>query len=487
MQSSLFRFADEGGGCEMTSFIHDNFILKNETAVSLYHQFAKDLPIYDYHCHLSPQEIADNKQFKNITELWLSGDHYKWRAMRANGIDERFITGDASDKEKFAAWAETVPSCVGNPLYHWTHLELKKYFGIEELLGPDNWESIWEQCNEKLAQADYSCQELIKRSNVKVICTTDDPIDDLHFHAEIAKQADFDVKVLPTFRPDKGLEINHKTFVPFIEAMEKVCGRELATYEAYVQALVERVEYFHEKGCRISDHGLGELPFATYEESELNGIYQAAKNSEAVSKEAENKFKTATLVALAKAYTKLGWAMQIHFGAIRNNNTKMFNKLGPDAGFDSINDAGHVAAPLNALLNAFEKEDALPRTILYNLNPMYNDLVGSTLANFQTEAGIKGKIQFGSGWWFNDTKPGMIRQLNALADQGLLMHFVGMLTDSRSFISYSRHEYFRRILCNLVGTWVEEGEVPNDPALLEKLITNICYNNAKNYFNIEVQ
>lgn len=470
----------------MSQFIHDNFILKNNTAVSLYHQYAKNMPIYDYHCHLSPQEIAENKQFKNITELWLSGDHYKWRAMRANGIDERYITGDASDQEKFKAWAETVPSCLGNPLYHWTHLELKMYFGIEELLSGDNWERIWHQCNEKLAQPEYSCQELIKRSNVKVICTTDDPVDDLRYHAKISKQADFGVKVLPTFRPDKGLEINHKTFIPFVQAMETVCGRELTTYEEYIQALIERVEFFHEQGCRISDHGLGELPYAEFYESEINYIYQAARNGEGVTKEAEMKFKTATLIALAKVYTKLGWAMQIHFGAIRNNNTKMFNLLGPDAGFDSINDTGNIAAPLNALLDAFDRENALPRTILYNLNPTYNDLVGSTLANFQTEAGIKGKIQFGSGWWFNDTKPGMIRQLNALADQGLLMHFVGMLTDSRSFISYSRHEYFRRILCNLIGTWVEEGEIPNDQALLEKLITNICYNNAKNYFDIEV-
>lgn len=470
----------------MSSFIHDHFMLKNETAKTLYHQYAKDMPIYDYHCHLSPQDIAENRQFNNITELWLAGDHYKWRAMRAHGIDERYITGDASDKEKFEAWAETVPSCVGNPLYHWTHLELKRYFGIDELLNSDNWERIWEQCNEKLAQADFSTQGLITSSNVKVICTTDDPTDDLRYHAEIAKQKHFSVKVLPTFRPDKGLEINQANFVPFVKELDRVSGRKLTTYADYIQALEERIDYFHENGCRLSDHGLGELPFAEFEESELNAIYQAGCKGVTVSREDEKKFKTATIMTLGACYKKLGWAMQVHFGAIRNNNMRMFEKLGPDAGFDSINDAGAIAQPLNGLLNALDSGDNLPRTILYNLNPMYNDLVGSALANFQTEAGIAGKIQLGSGWWFNDTKPGMIRQLSALADQGLLMHFVGMLTDSRSFISYSRHEYFRRILCNLVGTWVEEGEIPNDPALLEKLITNICYNNAKNYFNIDI-
>lgn len=470
----------------MGAFIHENFILQNKTAQHLYHEYAKNLPIYDYHCHLSPQEIAEDRKFKNITELWLAGDHYKWRALRTQGIDEKFITGDASDKEKFAAWAKTVPNTVGNALYHWTHLELKTYFGVDELLNEENWERIWDQCNNLLQQEGYSVQGLIKRSNVKVICTTDDPTDDLHYHDEIANQ-DFSAKVLPTFRPDKGLEINKETFVPFIEKLEEVTNKQLSSYEEFTKALEERVAYFHEKGCRISDHGLGEVPFASYTESELETIYQAGRNGQAVSPEDERKFKAATLIFLAKCYKDRGWAMQIHFGAIRNNNTKMFNKLGPDAGFDSINDQSQVAAPLNAFLDACDQQDSLPRTILYNLNPVYNDLVGSTIANFQTEAGIAGKIQFGAGWWFNDTKPGMLRQMTALADQGLLMHFVGMLTDSRSFISYSRHEYFRRILCNLVGTWVEDGELPNDPALLRKLIENICYNNAKNYFSIDVQ
>ncbi len=470
----------------MGSFINDQFMLKNKTAVRLYEKFAEKMPIYDYHCHLSPKDIAENRKFNNITELWLEGDHYKWRAMRAHGLEEKYITGDASDKEKFAAWAETVPYTLGNPLYHWTHLELKRYFDVDELLNKDTWESIWNRCNELLQQDDFTVQNLIKRSNVKVICTTDDPADDLRYHDQIKELPDFPVKVLPTYRPDRGVEINKETFASFVSELEKVTNRTISTYEEYKEALEERIDYFHEKGCRISDHGLGEVPFAEYEDSELTAIFQAGRKGEKVSREDEEKFKTATLVFLAGCYKKRNWAMQIHFGAIRNNNTRMIKKLGPDAGFDSINDQGQVAAPLNALLDAMEQKEQLPKTILYNLNPVYNDLVGSTIGNFQTEPGIQGKIQFGSGWWFNDTKRGMNRQLTALADHGLLMHFVGMLTDSRSFLSFSRHEYFRRILCNLIGEWVEDGEVPNDSDILQTLIENICYNNAKNYFGIDV-
>jgi glucuronate isomerase len=470
----------------LSAFIHENFLLNNKTAVELYHKYAENMPIYDYHCHLSPKDIAENRKFNNITELWLEGDHYKWRALRAHGIDEKYITGDGDPKDKFAAWAKTVPYTLGNALYHWTHIELKKYFGIEELLNEESCDKIWNRCNELLQQDDYSVQEIIKRSNVKVICTTDDPTDDLHYHEQIANLPDFTVKVLPTFRPDKGLEINKDTFIPFVKQLEEVTNQSFSSFEEYVQALEGRVQYFHEKGCRVSDHGLSEIPYAKFEHNELDAIFQAGRNGEAVSSEDEKKFKTAILMVLAKAYKERDWAMQIHFGAIRNNNSRMFKKLGPDAGFDSISDQGEVAAPLNALLDAFEQAESLPKTILYNLNPVYNELIGTTIQNFQAESGIAGKIQFGSGWWFNDTKPGMLRQLTALADQGLLMHFVGMLTDSRSFISYSRHEYFRRILCNLIGTWVEDGEIPNDPALLQMMVENICYNNAKNYFSIEV-
>jgi glucuronate isomerase len=463
-------------------------MLNNNTAIDLYHKYAKEMPIYDYHCHLSPKEIAENKRFKNITELWLYGDHYKWRAMRAHGIDERYITGDASDEEKFKAWAETVPYTVGNALYHWTHIELKKYFGIEELLNGDSWERIYNQCNELLNQDDYAVQNIIKRSNVKMICTTDDPTDDLHYHEQIKEQKEFGVTVLPTFRPDKGVEINRDTFVEFVNKLEKVTNKTISSFAQYLQSLEERVQYFHDRGCRISDHGIAEIPFAAFEENELDPIFQAGRAGKKVSREEETKFKTSILLFLAKCLKKRDWAMQIHFGAIRNNNEKMFKKLGPDTGFDSISDQGEVAEPLNALLNTLELDDALPKMVIYNLNPVYNDLIGSTIQNFQmNKEGIAGKIQFGSGWWFNDTKPGMIRQMSALADQAVLAHFVGMLTDSRSFISYSRHEYFRRVLCNLIGTWVEEGEVPNDQALLQRLIQDICYNNAKNYFSMEVQ
>lgn len=470
----------------MEPFIHDHFMLKNKTAIDLYNKYAKSLPIYDYHCHLSPKDIAENRKFHNIIELWLEGDHYKWRALRANGVDEKFITGDASPKEKFFAWAKTVPNTVGNPLYHWTHLELKRYFGVDELLNEETAEDIWNRCNSLLQTDDFSVQEIIKRSNVKVICTTDDPIDSLEYHEQIKNLPDFHVKVLPTFRPDKGIEINLDTFVPFIHGLEKATSRKIETFADYVDALEERIDYFHERGCRISDHGLSELPFASCNEKELNEIFQRGRKGEKVSLLEEKKFKTAILTFLASCYKKRDWAMQIHFGAIRNNNTKMFKKLGPDIGMDSISDQGEVAVPLNRLLDTFEQRGGLPKTILYNLNPIYNDLVASTIANFQTEQGINGKVQLGAAWWFNDTKQGMLRQLTTLADHGLLMHFVGMLTDSRSFLSYSRHEYFRRILCSLIGEWVETGEFPNDESLKKKMIENICYYNPKNYFSIEI-
>lgn len=465
------------------AFIHDDFMLKNETAKRLYHEFAKDLPIIDYHCHLPPAEIAEDKQFNTITELWLAGDHYKWRALRASGVDEYYITGAATDKEKFLKWAEVVPQTLGNPLYHWTHLELKKYFGIEELLGPDTAEAIWEQANKLLSQPDYSAKNLIKRSNVVLINTTDDPTDDLRYHKQLQTEG-FDVTVLPTFRPDKGVEINKPTFLPFVSLLGEVTGKEINSYDVFIDALLERVAYFHDIGGRLADHGLGEVPYAEYTKAALDAAFAKALAGEGVSPLEEEQFKTAVINVLAKEYTERGWVMQIHFGAIRNNNTKMFEQLGPDSGFDSINDQANVATKLNGLLNSCEVTGHLPKTILYNLNPTYNDIVGTTMQNFQTEAGVKGKIQFGSGWWFNDTKYGMDRQLKSLSEAGLLMHFVGMLTDSRSFISYSRHEYFRRILCNLVGQWIEDGEVPNDDSLVQPLIENICYYNAKRYFNL---
>lgn len=459
-------------------------MLKNETAKHLYHDFAKDLPIIDYHCHLSPKEIAENKAFKDITELWLSGDHYKWRGLRANGVDEYYITGDAEPKEKFKKWAETVPNTIGNPLYHWTHLELKKYFDIDTLLDASTWETIWEKANTLLQTADYRAQGLIERSKVELICTTDDPTDDLAYHKAIKQQENFEVTVLPTFRPDKGLEINKETFMPFVKQLEVVTNQTLDNYPAYVDALLSRVAYFDEVGCKLSDHGLGEIPYQPYTEEVLHEIFRKKLAGETVTKVEEEQFKTALMNVLAKAYTERGWVMQIHFGAIRSNNTRLFEAVGADAGFDSINDQPHIAEKLNGLLNSCEATGHLPKTILYNLNPTYNEIVATTVQNFQTEAGIKGKIQFGSGWWFNDTKLGMERQIKSLAEQGLLMHFIGMLTDSRSFISYSRHEYFRRILASIVGEWVEDGEIPNDEALLKTLMENVCYRNAKQYLGM---
>lgn len=468
------------------SFIHEDFLLQTETARTLYHQYAKPMPIYDYHCHLSPQDIADNRRFANVTELWLEGDHYKWRAMRAHGIDEHYITGAASPKEKFDAWAKTVPYTIGNALYHWTHLELKTYFGIDTLLSEETADAIWEACNAHLAEDDFTVRRLIERSNVRVICTTDDPTDDLRHHETIKQDTLFAVAVLPTFRPDKAFEVNKPTFVPFVETLERVTGTAIDSFEVLANTLIDRVTYFHEHGCRLADHGLAEIPYVESTEEEVATIFTQARDGLTVSRTAEHQFKTALLQRLAAAYSTRGWAMQLHFGAIRNTNTRRFEQLGPDAGFDSMSDQGEVAAPLNALLDSLDVTGHLPRTIIYNLNPVHNELIGTTIQNFQTEAGIAGKIQLGSGWWFNDTKPGMTRQLTALADQGLLAHFVGMLTDSRSFISYSRHEYFRRVLCNLIGQWVEDGEVPNDPTLLKRLVEDISYHNAAHYFSIEL-
>ncbi|WP_017471353.1 glucuronate isomerase [Amphibacillus jilinensis] len=465
----------------MKGFINDTFMLKNETAKTLY-GYIKDLPIIDYHCHLSPKDIAENRQFKNLTEIWLEGDHYKWRAMRANGVDEHYITGDASAKDKFRAWAQTVPNTLGNPLYHWTHLELKKYFDINVLLDEQNWEDVWSMANEKLAQLDFSVQKLIERSNVESICTTDSPVDQLDYHKQIKAQDNFNVTVLPTFRPDDGMEITKPIFRHFIDKLSTITNRSIRTYRSYIEALEERIDYFDEMGCKLSDHGLAKVPFSSFTDVEIEAIFQKALAGEGISTKEELKFKTAMMVALARKYKESGWTMQLHFGAIRNNNTKMFKRVGKDAGFDSISDQSDLGASLNGLLDQCEKNDGLPQTILYNLNPIYNNLVGSAIQNFQTEPGIKMKVQLGSGWWFNDTRQGMERQLATLADQGLLMHFVGMLTDSRSFLSFSRHEYFRRVLANLIGQWVEEGELPNNESLLKRLVTNISYYNAKRYF-----
>lgn len=468
----------------MKKFMDENFLLQNEVAEKLYHWYAKKMPIYDYHCHLNPQEIYEDKKFTNITEMWLSGDHYKWRAMRSNGIDEKYITGDCNDYEKFFAWAKTLPKAAGNPLYHWTHLELQRYFGIYENLNEKTAESIWDKANLLIQEEGFSARALIKKSNVKVICTTDDPTDSLEYHIKLKEDKDFDVKVLPTFRPDKAVEITKEGFVDWVKKLEEAAKQSITSYLELVQALENRIEFFNSVGCRISDHGLTDAPYEETSLEEVSEIFKKALSGRKISKLEEDKYKTYILHFFGSQYAKLEWTMQIHLAATRNNNTKMFNKLGADSGFDSINDS-NVSYPLSRILDSLEKEDALPKTILYTLNPKDNYVLGTMLGNFQGSE-VPGKIQFGSGWWFNDNKDGMVEQMKALGNLGLLGNFVGMLTDSRSFTSYTRHEYFRRILCNLLGQWVENGEFPNDTELLKELVEGICFYNAKQYFGIDI-
>lgn len=463
----------------------ENFLLNNKVAVELYHNYAKNMPIYDYHCHLNPEEIRNNKRYRNITEVWLGGDHYKWRAMRSNGIEEKYITGDASDYEKFTAWAKTLSQCVGNPLYHWTHLELQRYFGIYDTLNEVTAEDIWNRCNELLNQEDFTAKELIKRSNVKVVCTTDDPLDNLEHHIQLKEDKGFDVKVLPTFRPDKAINVEREEFLKWFEGLVSITNMDIVDYNTYLRALDSRIDYFHNVGCRLSDHALDKVFYAEAKLEEVEAVFKKLLAKESLASEELYKFKTYTLKHLAKKYSKYGWVMQLHIGALRNNSTKMYKILGPDTGFDSINDET-VAIPLSRFLDGLDKEDNLPKTILYCLNPNDNYILGTMIGNFQG-GGIPGKIQFGSGWWFNDQKEGMISQMNALANLGLLARFVGMLTDSRSFLSYPRHEYFRRILCNLIGQWVEAGEFPYDLDFLGSIIENICYRNAVNYFDIQLE
>ncbi|UQZ86852.1 Uronate isomerase [Paenibacillus konkukensis] len=466
----------------MKPFLDENFLLSNETAVRLYHDYAKDMPIIDYHCHLSPQEIYENKTFKNITEAWLYGDHYKWRAMRANGVEEQFVTGGegASDYDRFLAWAKTVPQTIGNPLYHWSHLELQRFFGIYDLINEKNAPVIWEKVNAQLSGEGFGARDLIKKSNVKVVCTTDDPTDSLEYHIKIKEIKDFDVLVLPSFRPDKGLEINRATFLPWVAKLGEVAGQAIGSYDQLLAALESRVRFFHSVGGRVSDHALDYVAYAETTKEQAAAIFAKALKGEAVSLEEEKQYKTYTLVFLGKLYAELGWAMQFHINAARNNNSRMFGKLGPDTGYDSINDSS-LASPLARLLDALDGDDSLPKTILYSLNPKDHYVLGTIIGSFQG-GGIPGKIQLGSAWWFLDTKDGMIEQMKALSNLGLFSRFVGMLTDSRSFLSYTRHEYFRRIVCNLIGEWVENGEAPNDLELLGDMVRNISYNNADEYF-----
>lgn len=485
----------------MRAFMDQDFLLSNEISKTLYHNYAKEMPIYDYHCHLSPKEIAENKSYANITQLWLGGDHYKWRVMRSNGVSEDFITGAQSDYDKFIAFAKSIPYTIGNPMYHWTHLELKRYFGIDAVLSEKNADEIWNQCNALLATDAFRAKALITRSNVGVICTTDDPIDDLFYHQQIKEDKAFATKVLPTFRPDKGINITLATFNPWIAQLEKVVGYSIDDVATLLKAFDERVTYFHEIGCRLSDHALDEVDYAaildmekTLAATDKNSVFmpgivemadiafKKARLGETLTAIEVTTYKSMMIHFLGKCYAKNGWVMQLHIGALRNNSSRMHKQLGPDTGFDSINDTV-FAANLSKLLNELDTLDLLPKTILYVLNPRDNYVIGTMIGNYQG-GGIPGKIQFGSGWWFCDQKDGMIDQMKALSQLGLISRFVGMLTDSRSFLSYIRHEYFRRILCNLFGEWVENGEYPADIEFLGQMVQDICYNNAVAYFEI---
>jgi glucuronate isomerase len=469
----------------VANFLTEDFLLSNGIAQRLYHDVAKELPIIDYHCHLPPQQIADDQQFKNLTDIWLKGDHYKWRAMRSNGVDERFCTGDASDKEKFIAFASTVPYTMGNPIYHWTHLELRRPFGITDVeLNQDNAADVWDRANAKLSEKSFSACGLMKQMNVKMVGTTDDPLDDLSAHKKAADNKGLVTKVLPSWRPDRAFNIKQPDYVDYLNRLSDLTKLSINTFQDLCSALLLRMDHFSEHGCIIADHALDTVEYALASNAQLDKILQNRLNKVEISPIEAAQFKTAVLIYLGEQYYQRGWVQQYHIGALRNNNRIMLNQIGPDTGFDSINDR-LVAEELSNLLNALAEKDKLPKTILYCLNPRDNEVIATMCGNFQG-GGVPGKIQFGSGWWFNDQKDGMERQLKQLSQLGLLSRFVGMLTDSRSFLSYTRHEYFRRILCNMIGTWVENGEAPADIPLLSSIVADICFHNANEYFNLSL-
>ena len=466
----------------MKQFNDDNFVLETKTAQDLYHNHAAKMPIIDYHCHLIPEMVANDHRFKSITELWLGGDHYKWRAMRTNGVDERYCTGkDTSDWEKFEKWAETVPYTFRNPLYHWTHLELKTAFGITKQLSPKTAREIFDECNEKLQQPEFSARGLMRHYNVECVCTTDDPVDDLHNHIEYAKhKSDNDPKMLPAWRPDKAMNIEKPDFPKYVEQLGEVSGVNITKFADMIDALQKRHDFFAAQGSKLSDHGIEEFYDEEYTDSQIETIFAKAMRGQQLSKLEIRQFKNCFLTVMAEMDADAGWTQQFHYGAIRDNNTAMYNQLGPDTGFDSIGEF-NTAKAMSAFLNKLNMKGKLTRTILYTLNPCANEVIATMLGNFQ--GGEPGKIQFGSGWWFNDQMDGMIRQMNALSVLGLLSRFVGMLTDSRSFLSYPRHEYFRRILCNILGNDVEKGLLPNDEEILGRMVEDISYNNARRYFD----
>lgn len=463
------------------SFLCDDFLLDSEFAKLLYHQYAKHLPILDYHNHLSPKEIAENKQYKSISEVWLAGDHYKWRAMRTLGIDEKYITGDATDLEKFQKWAETVPYTLRNPLYHWTHLELRRYFGIEALLSKENASDIYYQTSEMLQEDSFRSRGLLQHLNVEVVCSTDDPIDSLEYHKQ-GQENNISPKLFPAFRPDKAFAVENPTvYMAYVSKLSDAVGFGINNYSDLLQALQNRVDFFADHGCTISDHGLEQLHVFKIGKYSPDLLFQKLLYGQTLAEDEAKYFKFHTLVELCRMYHAKGWVQQFHLGGLRNTNERMLSKLGPDTGFDSIGDYPQ-ALGLATFLNLLDSTDQLTKTILYNLNPSYNEVLATMVGNFN-DGSVKGKIQFGSGWWFLDQKDGMEKQLNALSNMGLLSCFVGMLTDSRSFLSFPRHEYFRRVLCNLIGKDVEKGELPADEKWLGKIVSDISYYNAKAYFN----
>lgn len=467
----------------MKQFMDKDFLLSTDMAKKLYHDYAEVMPILDYHCHINPQEIYEDRKFDNITQVWLGGDHYKWRQMRSNGVAEKYVTGDGSDREKFQAWAETMPKLIGNPLYHWSHLELRRYFGYEGYLNGDTAEEVWNLCNAKLQEDSMTVRNLIKQSGVTLICTTDDPVDSLEWHQKIAADPTFDVQVLPAWRPDKAMNVEKPTFAPYIEQLSKVSGTPVNDLASLKEAIKNRMAYFAANGCSVSDHALEYVMYCPASDEEVDAILKRGLKGEAISKEDELKYKTAFMLFVAKEYAKMGWVMQIHYGCKRDNNAYMFEQLGADTGYDCINNYA-PSAQMADFLNALSATNEIPKTILYSLNPNDNASIASIIGCFQGD--IPGKIQQGSAWWFNDHKLGMIEQMSELANLGCLGNFNGMLTDSRSFLSYTRHEYFRRILCEMIGGWVENGEYPADMKALEEIIRGICYNNAVKYFGFKL-
>jgi len=461
------------------TFIHDNFLLENKYAEELYHNYSKNQPIIDYHNHLNPQFIAEDKIFDNITNVWINGDHYKWRAMRTLGINEQFVTGNGSDKDKFLNWAKTVPYTMRNPLYHWTHLELARYFDIYDLLNEKSAEKIYIETSEKINSQAYSTQNLLKKVNAELVCTTEDPIDSLEYHQKFANNS-VGIKMSTAFRPDKAILIANDGYNAYLDTLGDVSGLAINTYADLQTALRKRIEFFNANGCKLSDHGLNQIDFEEFTENEVNAIFKKKRENRILSPEEALKFQSAILIFLSETYHEFGWVQQFHLGALRNNNARMHRILGPDTGWDSIGDYPQ-AQKLSAFLNALDSKDKLTKTIIYNLNPADNEVMATMIGNFN-DGSVRGKVQFGSGWWFLDQKDGMTKQLNALSNMGLISCFVGMLTDSRSFLSFPRHEYFRRILCNLLGDEIKRGELPNDMEWIGKLVADISYNNAKEYF-----